>query len=36
VIDDLLVRARSLVAGCQRAVLGITGSPRAGKTTLAG
>jgi pantothenate kinase len=34
-IGDLLDRARSLVAGGRRAVLGITGSPGAGKTTLA-
>jgi pantothenate kinase len=35
VIGDLLVRACSLVARGRRAVLGITGSPGAGKTTLA-
>ncbi|MFJ3669432.1 nucleoside/nucleotide kinase family protein [Streptomyces sp. NPDC090106] len=33
--DDLLRRARSLVRGGRRAVLGIAGSPGAGKTTLA-
>ncbi|WP_189955084.1 nucleoside/nucleotide kinase family protein [Streptomyces alanosinicus] len=34
--DDLLVRARGLVRDGRRAVLGIAGSPGAGKTTLAG
>ncbi|MFI8347956.1 nucleoside/nucleotide kinase family protein [Streptomyces sp. NPDC085596] len=34
--DDLLLRARSLVTGGRRAVLGIAGGPGAGKTTLAG
>ncbi len=33
--DDLLSRARSLPRGGRRAVLGITGSPGAGKSTLA-
>ncbi|MDT5033487.1 MAG: hypothetical protein QOC94_3658 [Actinoplanes sp.] len=33
--DDLVDRARSLTAGGRRAVLGITGAPAAGKTTLA-
>ncbi|EST35976.1 nucleoside/nucleotide kinase family protein [Streptomyces roseochromogenus] len=33
--DDLLSRARGLVRDGRRAVLGITGSPGAGKTTLA-
>ncbi|MFH0518372.1 nucleoside/nucleotide kinase family protein [Streptomyces sp. M41] len=33
--DDLLARARSLPGDGRRAVLGITGSPGAGKTTLA-
>ncbi|MDT4990788.1 MAG: hypothetical protein QOH97_680, partial [Actinoplanes sp.] len=33
--DDLVDRARSLAAGGRRAVLGITGAPAAGKTTLA-
>ncbi|MGW0210742.1 nucleoside/nucleotide kinase family protein [Streptomyces sp. NPDC003233] len=33
--DDLLGRARDLVRDDRRAVLGITGSPGAGKTTLA-
>ncbi|MFH9670811.1 nucleoside/nucleotide kinase family protein [Streptomyces sp. NPDC017405] len=33
--DDLLVRARSLTRGGRRALLGIAGSPGAGKTTLA-
>ncbi|WP_324788227.1 nucleoside/nucleotide kinase family protein [Streptomyces sp. H51] len=33
--DDLLVRARALPREGRRAVLGITGSPGAGKTTLA-
>ncbi|MFF4255847.1 nucleoside/nucleotide kinase family protein [Streptomyces sp. NPDC001663] len=33
--DDLLTRARALVRPGRRAVLGITGSPGAGKTTLA-
>ena len=33
--DDLLARARSLTASGHRAVLGIAGSPGAGKTTLA-
>ncbi|MFH0172442.1 nucleoside/nucleotide kinase family protein [Streptomyces cacaoi] len=34
--DDLLIRARALTAnGRRRALLGITGSPGAGKTTLA-
>jgi pantothenate kinase len=32
---DLAARARSLVQGGHRAILGITGSPGAGKTTLA-
>ncbi|AQS66043.1 nucleoside/nucleotide kinase family protein [Streptomyces pactum] len=34
--DDLLIRARSLPKGGRRALLGITGSPGAGKSTLAG
>ncbi len=34
--DQLVARARGLVAGGERAVLGITGAPAAGKTTLAG
>ncbi len=34
-IDDLVTRARALAAGRGRAVLGITGSPGAGKSTLA-
>ncbi|PWI14733.1 nucleoside/nucleotide kinase family protein [Streptomyces sp. Act143] len=33
--DDLLARARSLARGDRRALLGIAGSPGAGKTTLA-
>ncbi|ANS70052.1 hypothetical protein SLINC_7828 [Streptomyces lincolnensis] len=33
--DDLLIRARSLAPDGRRAVLGIAGSPGAGKTTLA-
>ncbi|MER5910834.1 nucleoside/nucleotide kinase family protein [Streptomyces sp. NPDC001982] len=33
--DDLLLRARSLAEGGGRAILGIAGSPGAGKTTLA-
>jgi pantothenate kinase len=33
--DRLAARARALVAGGRRAVLGITGAPGAGKTTLA-
>ncbi|MGW5635176.1 nucleoside/nucleotide kinase family protein [Streptomyces sp. NPDC003832] len=33
--DDLLARARALIADGPRAVLGIAGSPGAGKTTLA-
>ncbi|NUO44198.1 MAG: nucleoside/nucleotide kinase family protein [Streptomyces sp.] len=33
--DDLLLRARSLVRGGRRALLGVAGSPGAGKTTLA-
>jgi pantothenate kinase len=33
--DDLLLRARSLVRDGRRALLGITGGPGAGKTTLA-
>ncbi|GGQ12013.1 nucleoside/nucleotide kinase family protein [Streptomyces mutabilis] len=33
--DDLLARARSLPRGGRRAILGIAGSPGAGKTTLA-
>ena len=33
--DQLVDRARSLVADGGRAVLGITGAPGAGKTTLA-
>ncbi|MFI9342029.1 nucleoside/nucleotide kinase family protein [Streptomyces sp. NPDC052773] len=33
--DDLLARARALTAGGRRALLGIAGSPGAGKTTLA-
>ncbi|GGI96384.1 nucleoside/nucleotide kinase family protein [Streptomyces brasiliensis] len=33
--DDLLLRARSLTEGGRRAILGIAGSPGAGKTTLA-
>ncbi|MCF2126519.1 nucleoside/nucleotide kinase family protein [Strepomyces sp. STD 3.1] len=34
--DDLLARARALPSGGRRAVLGIAGSPGAGKSTLAG
>ncbi|GAA3980424.1 nucleoside/nucleotide kinase family protein [Streptomyces marokkonensis] len=34
--DDLLTRARSLPRGGRRAILGIAGSPGAGKSTLAG
>jgi pantothenate kinase len=34
--DDLLVRARALAGAGQRALLGIAGSPGAGKSTLAG
>lgn len=34
-LDDLVTRARALAAGPGRAVLGITGSPGAGKSTLA-
>ncbi|MFF5109771.1 nucleoside/nucleotide kinase family protein [Streptosporangium sp. NPDC000509] len=34
-LDDLVVRARSLVREGHRALLGVTGSPGAGKTTLA-
>lgn len=34
--DDLLSRARSLPRGGRRAILGIAGSPGAGKSTLAG
>jgi pantothenate kinase len=34
--DDLLRRARALAGGGRRALLGIAGSPGAGKTTLAG
>jgi pantothenate kinase len=34
-LTDLVDRARSLVTGGRRAVLGITGAPAAGKTTLA-
>ncbi|MEU3731296.1 nucleoside/nucleotide kinase family protein [Streptomyces sp. NPDC033538] len=34
--DDLLARARSLPRGGRRALLGIAGSPGAGKSTLAG
>ncbi|MFE2050742.1 nucleoside/nucleotide kinase family protein [Streptomyces sp. NPDC059459] len=33
--DDLLVRARTLAEGRPRAILGITGAPGAGKSTLA-
>src|SRR4051794_10712731 len=33
--DELVERARGLVSGGRRAVLGITGAPAAGKTTLA-
>ncbi|GAA3094921.1 hypothetical protein GCM10017687_01660 [Streptomyces echinatus] len=33
--DDLLLRARALPRGGRRALLGIAGSPGAGKTTLA-
>ncbi|MBJ6641578.1 nucleoside/nucleotide kinase family protein [Streptomyces sp. DHE7-1] len=33
--DDLLVRARALTGGGRRALLGVTGGPGAGKTTLA-
>ncbi|MCL7424956.1 nucleoside/nucleotide kinase family protein [Streptomyces sp. YS415] len=33
--DDLLARARSLTSSGRRAILGIAGSPGAGKTTLA-
>lgn len=35
VIDDLVVRAMALVRSDERAILGITGAPGAGKTTLA-
>jgi pantothenate kinase len=35
-LDQLVDRARGLVVGGRRAVLGITGAPAAGKTTLAG
>ncbi|KOV56244.1 fructose transporter [Streptomyces sp. MMG1121] len=34
--DDLLTRARALAGDGRRAVLGVAGSPGAGKTTLAG
>lgn len=34
-LDDLLLRARALVHDGRRAILGIAGSPGAGKTTLA-
>jgi len=34
-LDDLVERARSLAAGGGRAILGIAGSPGAGKSTLA-
>jgi pantothenate kinase len=34
-LDELVDRARGLVTGGRRAVLGITGAPAAGKTTLA-
>lgn len=34
-LDDLLIRARALAQGDRRAILGIAGSPGAGKTTLA-
>src|SRR4029450_10947997 len=34
-LDDLVGRARSLAAGGDRAILGIAGSPGAGKSTLA-
>ncbi len=34
-LDDLAARARGLIAGDGRALLGITGAPGAGKTTLA-
>ncbi|MES5820431.1 nucleoside/nucleotide kinase family protein [Streptomyces sp. RG80] len=34
-LDDLLLRARALVHDDRRAILGIAGSPGAGKTTLA-
>ncbi|GAB2757991.1 nucleoside/nucleotide kinase family protein [Streptomyces bullii] len=34
--DDLLTRARGLTGDGRRAILGITGSPGAGKSTLAG
>ena len=34
-VDQLLARARSLVRGGRRAVLGVTGEPGAGKTTFA-
>ncbi|MBN9097690.1 MULTISPECIES: nucleoside/nucleotide kinase family protein [unclassified Pseudonocardia] len=34
-LDDLVARARALASGPGRAVLGITGSPGAGKSTLA-
>src|SRR5438132_12467571 len=34
-LEELTARARSLVKGGHRAVLGITGSPGAGKTTFA-
>jgi putative protein kinase ArgK-like GTPase of G3E family len=33
--DDLVHRARALPRGGRRAILGITGSPGAGKSTLA-
>ncbi|MDO0924489.1 nucleoside/nucleotide kinase family protein [Streptomyces sp. TG1A-8] len=33
--DDLLIRARALAPGGRRAILGVAGSPGAGKTTLA-
>jgi pantothenate kinase len=34
-LDDLVARARSLVGGGRRAILGIAGSPGSGKSTLA-
>jgi pantothenate kinase len=33
-LDDLVRRAAALAAGPRRAILGITGSPGAGKSTL--
>ena len=34
-LEDLATRVRSLAAGGRRAILGVTGSPGAGKTTFA-